>query len=158
MKTNICLDHISYCQFNDEAIKEINRISLLDNMPDVSITSFSPSPEHLKINTSVFNPSVLDQFYDGLVIAHTITNANNILGCATNSLKVLYLYDLDWMFKQMTYSYIYSTLSDKNLHIILRSKEHIEPLQCLCNKQITGVIDKFNLEDIWNLLSKTKTK
>lgn len=151
MKTNICLQHTGYSQFNTEAIDYVNNMT--DHTPDdISFSCYNPSPDFTEIKCAVFSPNVLDSFYDGVVIASNISHANDILGCSTNSIKVLYLYELSWMFKMTTYDLIYQTLNDKNLHIILRSDTYKKPILDIgCKRPIT-VIEKFSLEEIWNSL------
>mgnify|MGYP003153377773 CR=1 FL=1 len=151
MKTNICLSHTGYSQFNQEAIDCVN--NMVDTtLDDISFSCYNPSPDFTEIKCAVFSPNVLDSFCDGVVITSNISHANDVLGCSTNAIKVLYLYDLTWMFKPTAYDLTYKTLNDKNLHIILRSDTYKKPILDIgCKRPIT-VIEKFSLEEIWNLL------
>ena len=151
MKTMICFDHLSYSQFNYEVINEVNKV-VLDCTDEICICSMDQTYPFLNVNTAVFAPSEMDSFNDGLIISHTLKSAEAILSCANKSQKLLYLYDLDWMFQPIIYDDIYRVLTNKDLKLILRSSDHIEPIEILCKRKPDAVIEKFNLDEIWNSL------
>jgi hypothetical protein len=151
MKTMICFENLSYSQFNHEVTNEINKYTLLSN-EEICISSLDQSYPFTNINTAVFSPLEMDSFNNGVIIANTIRNAENILGCSNNSKKVLYLFDLDWMFYPMFYDDIYNILTEKNIKLILRSEDHIRPIYNICKRKPDAVLNRFSLEGIWNLL------
>lgn len=151
MKTMICFDHLSYSQFNYEVINEVNKV-VLECSDEICICSMDQTYPFLNVNTAIFAPSEMDSFNDGLIISHTLKSAEAILSCANKSQKLLYLYDLDWMFQPIIYDDIYRILTNESLKLVLRSDEHIEPIKTLCDREPNAVVEKFKLEDIWNLL------
>jgi len=64
----------------------------------------------------------------------------------------LYLYDLNWMYQPMYYDDIYSVLSDPSIVLITRSLHYIQPIKNISNREPDAIIEKFDLEKIWNLL------
>jgi len=52
----------------------------------------------------------------------------------------------------MYYNDIYSILTDPTIKLIIRSKSHIKPIKNISNREPDAVIEKFDLEKIWNLL------
>lgn len=150
MKTLICIDNHSYSAANYEMITHINSY-LNDYLEEIAFASLDQTVPFIDINTAIYQPNEMDSFKDGVIIASNIDNAKSILGCVNNSHKVLYLYDLDWMFARYTYDNLYAICSNPNLKIIVRTKHHVSPLKNLCNRE-PDVIEKFNLEKIWNLL------
>jgi hypothetical protein len=152
MKTMICLENVSYSQFNYESIEYINTLTRVSN-EEVCFVSLDQTMPFMDINTAVFSPMEMDSFNNGVIISHTIKGAELVLGCSNNSKKVLYLYDLDWMFQPMFYHDIHNVLSNENLRIIVRSEDYLKPLSNIYKtKKSLAVMNNFNLEEIWNSL------
>jgi hypothetical protein len=151
MKTMICLENVSYSQFNYEAITQVNRFCEQSN-EEVCFVTLDQTMPFTQINTAVYAPYDMDSFHNGLIIAHTLNLANRMLGCTNNSKKVLYLYDLDWMFQPIFYDEIYSILNNPDLFLIARSQDHADIIQRTCSRKVDAILDNFNLEDIWNSL------
>ena len=151
MKTMICFENMSYSPFNYEACKEINKM-VLESNEEISIAKFDETLHFMDVNTAIFHASELDSFNNGIIITDTIKNAEQILSCVNNSIKVLYLYDLDWMYNKYSYDSIYKILTDKNLKLIVRSEDHSRPITNLCNRRPDAILKNFSLEKIWNSL------
>lgn len=151
MKTMICFENISYSQFNNEVITEVNKY-VESNNDELCVLTLDQSYPFTNINTAIFHPSEMDSFNNGLIVSSTIKTAQMSLSCSNNSKKLLFLYDLDWMFYPMMYDELYEVLNNKNLILVSRSKDHIKPIKNLRGKEPEAVIENFNLEEIWNLL------
>lgn len=152
MKTMVCTDHLAYSCSNYELFDSINK-TVDKNITEISIVPLDISSKVMPINTAIHSVVEMGSFKDGILVCSTIKNAEMILGCATNSRKVLYLYDLDWMFETYMYGDLYDILTNEDLEIIIRSQDFIQPLQKLCNPKISGVLPQFNLEKLWTLLA-----
>lgn len=150
----LCLDHLGYSYQNYEVFHSINKI-VEKSLNEISIVPLNASRPFMNINTAIYNVGEMGSFNNGLLICNTIKNAKKILACPTDTIKMLYLYDLDWMFNPMLYEELYSILTDKNLKIVLRSKDFVAPIRCLvgeANQKLDLITPSFNLETIWNLL------
>jgi hypothetical protein len=106
----------------------------------------------MKINTAIYNVAELGSFKNGILVASSILNAKKILECASNAKKILYLYNLDWMFSSISYDTLYSVLNNPNLNIIIRSESFIEPLKAICGERKYNIVPEFSLEALWNSL------
>lgn len=151
MKTMICFENTSYSSFNNEVIEDINTHTENSN-EELSIVSFDETMPFRQINTAIYKPSELDSFNNGAIICPTIELAKNILNTANNSKRILYLYDLEWMFRPMLYHEIYELLNNESLFLILRSEDHVSPVKNISNREPDAIINKFSLGKIWNLL------
>lgn len=151
MKTLICLENLSYSSFNYEAITEVNK-HVADSINEISLMKLDETMPFMQINTAIFHPNELDSFHDGVIITHRIEHAVASLKSANNSKKVLYLYDLDWLFEPMFYNDLYNVLTNKDLFLILRSEDHVSPIKNLCHREPDAIINSFSLEKIWNSL------
>lgn len=151
MKTMICVDNLAYSYANYEVFSSINEITS-KSPEEISIVPLDITSSFMKINTAVHNVAELGSFKNGILIATTILNAQKILGCASNARKVLYLYDLDWMFRIISFDVLYSILNDPSLTVILRSESFIRPLSAICGDRKYSILPEFNLEKLWNSL------
>ena len=149
MKTMFLLDHTGFSEQNYIIIKEINEISIATN--DVST-------KVMEVFTAVTNVAEIGCFQNGALIATNIVNARQILSAHASSRKILYLWDLDWLHGMFNYEWLYDTLSNDRLEIIVRSEAHRSALLNLCGKEPVGILQNFKLEQLWNLLENTKTK
>ena len=157
MKTMILTDHLSFCDSNYSIFNKVNEI-VKSSLEEVSIAPINISNKLMELDCAIMNMSEISSFYNGLLLATTIEQAYEIKSVKSNSQKCLYLWDLDWMYNTIEYEYIYNILSDKSLHIIVRSESHDKALQNLCDKyKCTDIMPTFDLENIWNLLKKTET-
>lgn len=149
MKTMICVDHLGYCGFNYEAFNEINK--RVADLEEISVATIDITNKFVEIKTAIYNLVEAHSFSNGVLIASSIRNAKRVLSCANTSKKVLYLYDLDWMNSIMRYGEMHSVLSDKRLKIICRSDSHQRAIKRAFGVD-ASVLNKFDLEKIWNLL------
>lgn len=157
MKTMFLLDHTGFSEQNYFIFKEINEL-VEDSIEEVSIAVNDVSTKVIELNTAINNIAEIGCFHDGILVATNILNANQILTAHGSSRKVLYLWDVDWMFTPYNYQWLYDILSNEKLEVIVRSETHREAVLNLCGKEPIGILQKFKLEQLWNLLEDTKTK
>lgn len=157
MKTMICTDSLGYSQENYEAFSNINDV-VDRSLEEVSVVPVDVSNECIKLKTAVHNMVELGSFNDGALIAMNIRNAKRILNCPNNSTKVLYLFNLEWMFKEFLYEDLYSVFTNKDLTIVVRSEDYIDPLKKGFGVTPIAVLEEFDLEKLWNSLEETSIK
>jgi hypothetical protein len=157
MKTMIVTDHLGFSEHNYEIFKDINSI-VATSIEEVSVAVNDVSTKIMEVNTAVTNIAEIGCFQNGVLIATTLANASQILIAKTSSQKLLYLWDIDWMHSLFEYEWLYNTLTNDDLEIIVRSESHRDAVLNLCNREPLGVLRDFKLEKIWNLLENTKTK
>lgn len=152
MKFMIVTDHTAYSQSNYEIFNEVNRLNT-----NCSIVPFNVTNKCMNLNAPILNVSEISPFSDGVLIATTIEQAGEILSAVNNSRKVLYLYDLDWMFNVINYEYLYEILNHPKLEMFVRSPLHADAVLEITNRLIT-IMPRFNLEEIWNSQKETVTQ
>ena len=157
MKTMFLLDHTGFSEQNYIIIKEINEI-VPNSLEEISIATNDVSTKVMEVFTAVTNVAEIGCFQNGALIATNIVNARQILSAHASSRKILYLWDLDWLHGMFNYEWLYDTLSNDRLEIIVRSEAHRSALLNLCGKEPVGILQNFKLEQLWNLLENTKTK
>lgn len=147
----ICVDNLAYSYANYELFSSINKI-VDKSIEEISIVPLDVAAPFMKINTAIYNVAELGSFKNGVLVASSIFNAEKILECASNAKKVLYLYDLDWMFNIISFDVLYDVLNNPNLTVILRSESFTKPLKAICGEKKYNIMPKFNLETLWNSL------
>ena len=125
MKTMFLFDHTGFSEHNYEIIKDINE-TVINRIDEVSLVVNDTSSKIIEVNTSVANVAEIGCFQDGVLVATSVVNANQILSARTSSRKILYLWDVDWLHTPLNYEFIYDTLTDDKLEIIVRSESHRE--------------------------------
>lgn len=153
MKTMILLDHLGYCQANYELFGSINQL-VENTLEEISIVPVDVTNKIMPLNTAVTNIGSMSAFNDGLLVSTNIRNAERILACKTNTVKLLYLYDLEWMHRPMLYDDIYRVLNNPSLCVVVRSESHAEAVSSITQKfpNHIGIVNEFRLEEIWSLL------
>lgn len=155
MKTIVYLNHIGHAGGNYELFKSINRI-VDETIHDVSIAPIDITKTVIDIRCAINNVSEISNFNNGVIVTDTIENAKEILSCKNNSLKVLYLYDIDWYVSLHDYEDMYDILTNNNLLIFTRSEYHSDVVESLCGRKTNGILKEFDLEKLWNLLEDIK--
>ena len=157
MKTMFLTDHTGFSEQNYFIFNEINEL-VADSLEEVSVVVNDVSTKLMEINTAVTNVAEIGCFHDGVLVATNVINANQILSAHASSRKVLYLWDVDWMYASYNYEWLYDTLTNDKLEIVVRSETHKRALLNLCDKEPIGILQNFKLEQLWNLLENTKTE
>ena len=130
MRTMILLDHVGFSEQSYEIIKEVN-LTVEDSTEEISIVVNDVSTKIMEVNTAVNNIAEIGCFQDGALIATNVLNSSQILSACTSARKILYLWDLDWVFMPFNYDWLYDTLNDDRLEIIVRSEQHAKALKTL---------------------------
>lgn len=90
--------------------------------------------------------------YNGVAIATTIEEAKSLLQASNNSDKYLYLWDLTWTERAVNHDAFCEILRDPRLKIIARSQSHAKAIQNFCNKEVVGVVDDWNKDQLLELI------
>lgn len=155
MKTMVHVTNLGYSSHNYSIFNSINEV-VENSLEEVSVVPLNMTNSCVQINTAIHQMPEMGSFNDGMLLAFTFKDAETILSCANNSIKVLYLHDLEWMFEKIEYSRAYDILHNDQLSVIIRSEDYLEPLNKAFGFTPVGTT-QCNLEDIWTLLSETKT-
>jgi hypothetical protein len=70
----------------------------------------------------------------------------------TNSDIYFYVWDLDWLENPVYFSAAMKIMRDDQVKILARSKSHAKCINNFCNKDVIGIIDNWNVEQILGVL------
>lgn len=90
--------------------------------------------------------------YNGVVVSTRIEEANITLQSCSKTDRYLYLWDLDWLEKPVHFETAMKTMRDEKLKLIARSKSHAEVIKNFCNKDVCGIVDNWNMDQLLELL------
>ncbi len=150
MKTLVITEHLGFSEKNYIIFSEINKI-VSSSLDDVSVAPIDLSNKLMDLNFAVLNVSELSSFQNGLIIGTTVNHAIEMASVYTSSKKLIYLWELDWLFNNYDYEKVYDALTNKKIQLITRSEEHRKAVKILCGRE-SSVLQEFELEKIWTLL------
>ena len=150
MKTLVITEHLGFSEKNYIIFSEINKI-VSSSLDDVSVAPIDLSNKLMDLNFAVLNVSELSSFQNGLIIGTTVNHAIEVASVYTSSKKLIYLWELDWLFNNYDYEKVYDALTNKKIQLITRSEEHRKAVKILCGRE-SSVLQEFELEKIWTLL------
>ena len=90
--------------------------------------------------------------YHGAIISTRIEEANIILKSTCKHDRYLYLWDLDWLENAVYFSTAMQTMRDEKLKIIARSKSHAEVIRNFCNRDVCGIVDNWNMDQLLEIV------
>ena len=127
-------------------IKEFNKAA---TSKDVSVSTFynRPTIPVTKPHFSCRNISFLSG-YDGIAIASNMLAADKLLKSHNSSKKYLYLWDIEWLRTPVNFPAACDILLDDRLKIIARSESHATLINHFCNKQVAGIVDNWNINEL----------
>jgi hypothetical protein len=140
------LDTLSASQNSFYLIKEFNKLQS-DNQysPVCFYNNLSATP--VKTHFACMNISYYSHF-DGVTITTSIDTANTAIKTNNNSKKFLYLWDMEWLRNPMDFNYVNSVLSNDDIAIISRSNSHSDLIKNYCNKEVAGVVQDWDMEQL----------
>lgn len=151
MKTLLVTQHLGFCEQNYTVFKNVNEV--VDNtIDDISVAVFDLSNKMLNMNCAVFSIAEMSSFSNGAIICFDTKHLGDLIHSYNNSKKVLYLWDVDWFFRQSDYEELYEHINSPGLTIIVRSEDHAEILNNCFNRKSDAILEEFRLGDLWNLL------
>jgi len=128
-------------------IKEFNAMieKTTDLSPSVFHNRICIPPKHpcFSCRIAAFMPS-----YQGIIISTTMEEAKTTLKLASKADRYLYLWDLDWLENPVWYSTAMTILRDDRLKLIARSKSHVDCIENFCNKNVVGIVDNWDMNQL----------
>ena len=133
-------------------IKEFNKAA---TSKDVSVSAFynKPMMPVTQPHFSCRNISFLSG-YNGVAIATSILSADTLLKSHNNSKKYLYLWDIEWLLRPVNFTAACGVLLDDRLKLIARSESHATVINHFCNKQLSGIVDNWNIDELLKVTTK----
>jgi len=138
-------------------IKEFNKSR---ENTDISASVFYERPA-IPVTPTLFSCRNISFFsdYQGIVFATKLQDANTLLQTHNNSVKCLYLWDIDWLTSPVNYRPACDILHNRKLHLVARSVSHAKIIYNFCNRKCDAIIDNWNLDqtlDFYHKYMKTE--
>jgi len=135
-------------------IKKFNELS---RDPNFSCSAFVANLG-VPVTKPLFSCSSVSFFSDyiGMAIATNLEEADILLKSNNNCKKYLYLWDLEWLVRPMNFTQVCNILRDDRLKIIARSKSHAVIINNFCNKEVIGIVEDWNNEQLLEIMEKEK--
>ena len=90
--------------------------------------------------------------FKGDAIATSIETANLLLKTNNACNRYLYLWDMEWLRNPLAFENISEILSDDRISLIARSNSHKDLIENFCNREVIGVVDDWNVDQLQELL------
>ncbi len=89
--------------------------------------------------------------FDGPLISTNITTSQTMLNCPRTSKRFFYIWDLEWLYTNQTFSFLSNIYQNPNLQLIAKNKKEAEIIT-QCWKRPVSIIEDFNYQQIVGLL------
>jgi len=66
--------------------------------------------------------------------------------------KYLYVWDMEWLTRPVNFSVACNILRDERLKLIARSDAHATVINSFCNKQLSGILDNWNINELLTIV------
>lgn len=146
MKTGILLDHTAFTPLNYLVISEVNRY-VGENVDDVIIYCQNVSNRIMEPHCAVIDTSEVPVQTDGCIVAFDLSGAQNLRRAFTPATKVLFLWNLEWLYHSGDFNTIYDILTDPNIKVVVRTDMHARVVENMTNTT-PAVLEEFNLEKL----------
>lgn len=143
-------------QFAYSLISSSNKF-LEKNMNKVDIVGFFKNLAPFVIQPHFAIMNITEIFdYDGILIANSLIDAQQILKCPGPQKRVLYNYDLDWLrLPQRNYEAISEIYQNPNLELWARSQHHKDLIELTFNCKVKFILPDVNIGEIYKYTTNT---
>tara|TARA_R100000808_G_scaffold63_1_gene514 strand:- start:10330 stop:10791 length:462 start_codon:yes stop_codon:yes gene_type:complete len=150
MKTGILVGDLGPSQLSYYIIKNCNKTLENNNKDDFIVFVENLSKFAMKPNFGLMSIDEVWSFYDGLLVATSISTSLQVKKATNNSKKCFYVWDLEWT-RPHGRDFLYNIEAFKDIDLIARSKEHAKAIKNYCNRDVVGIVEDFNLEQLYKV-------
>ena len=100
---------------------------------------------------SCMNISFFSNF-KGDAIATSIETANLLLKTNNSCNRYLYLWDMEWLRNPLAFETMSEIMNDERIKLIARSDSHKDLIENFCNREVIGIVDDWNVDQLQELL------
>lgn len=148
------VDHLGPSQKSFYLIKEFNKAA---HSNEICVSVFFERSS-IPVSPTMFScksVSFLSGYHD-IAISTTLANTDMLLKSNNRATKYFYMWDIEWLIQPRNFSSICDVLLDPRLSIICRSESHADLLYNFCNKRSIGIIDNWNINQLLNIVQRSK--
>ena len=66
--------------------------------------------------------------------------------------KFFYIWDLEWLRKPMQFTDVVSIMRDERIKLIARSENHKDLIEKYANREVSGIVDNWNMQQLEEIL------
>ena len=144
------VDNLGPTQLSFYLIKEFNSLAKHTKYSPVCFYN-SLSPPVVKPHFATMNISHYATYY-GCTVATSVETANLILKTENSSDKFFYVWDLEWLRKPMQFTDVVSIMRDERIKLIARSENHKDLIEKYANREVSGIVDNWNMQQLEEIL------
>lgn len=149
MKIGVMVDDTTMSDAHYSVMTELN--NRVGGLHDIFLITSNVSAKIIKNDFAIMNSTRAANIHNGLIIATSLATAFNLKNLVSNSKKVFYIYELEWLYQLSDYDMIHDILNS-GLTLICRSQRHAEVLKNNFNVSVDKILPTFNLDELWTLL------
>ena len=145
-KIGFIVDDLSSSQLSYEVISSINSF---DTSFDQDFVVFfeNSSPMVIEPFFGVMNLQELWGF-DGIAIATSVSSCLSLSNTQSPIKKFFYVWDLEWSRNRSSYDQGIQAFLKEDINLIARSEDHAKAIKNYCNRDVCGIVDDFNIQQI----------
>jgi len=151
-QVGVLLEDFSASQLTFYAIKNMN--SYLENS-DVDFVGFfeNSTTSMIPPRFSTMSASEIWSF-GGVAVATSVTTSLSLQKACLPIKKYFYVWDLEWSRRGgAEYEYTIQAYRDPNIKLIARSSSHAKAIKNYCNRDVCGVVDNFNIDQLIGIIN-----
>ncbi len=128
------------------AYMAINQCNICANITDDSYFIFFEDMQKpcVKPTVACMNVSELHTF-EGLLVSTSIETTLTALSCVTNSKKIFYVWDLEWIRNKNDFLYNMKAFRNEQVELMCRSEQHAKLVHNYSNRKPSLIFNNFNL-------------
>ena len=148
----VLLEDLSASQLTFYVIKNINDYL---EISDIDYVAFFQNSTASMITPRFSTMSVSETgSFSGTVIATSVSTALSIQKTCIPAKKYFYVWDLDWYRRGgQDFEYTIQAYNNPELNLIARSSSHAKAIKNYCNRDVCGVVDNFNIDQLMGVIN-----
>ena len=151
-KIGVVVDDLSASQLSYHIIKNINNHLETSNTDFVVFFQNSTS----NMMPMLFSSMCINEIwsFDGVALATSVSTALAISKTFSPKQKSFYVWDLEWCrAKGRDFEYVVQAFNKDDIRLIARSKDHAKAIKNYCNKDVEGVVENFNINQLMGVIN-----
>tara|TARA_R110002110_G_scaffold404333_1_gene622530 strand:- start:104 stop:565 length:462 start_codon:yes stop_codon:yes gene_type:complete len=153
MKTGFVVRNLAPSQLSYYLINSING-EMENSCTDEAVVFIQEPSIKMKANNfSMLNSTEMWSF-SGSLISTDISTTRQLSSLFGISKKFFYVWDLLWCRPQWrNHELTIKAFTDPSIRLIARSEDHAKMIKNYCNRDVCGIVDDFNMEQLKEVIS-----
>jgi len=156
MNLGLIVKELGLSQRSYYATRNMNLAARFNLVNDCCIFWEQVSPTFFKTIFSTMNSSEIWEF-NGTLISTCVSTTLTAQKAVNSAKRFFYVWDLEWMRRyngrNADYKYNIEAFTDKDTSLIARSKSHASAIKNYCNRDVCGIVEDFNIEQLMEVIN-----